>query len=149
MKELGINVGIAVDGSASNDSSDMLGELRNALLLQRVKYGAAAVTASDIFKMGTLGGAKMLGFDQVGILEEGWQADIAVFDVSTLPYSGSHSDSTASLLFCGTNHNTAYTIVNGKVVVDDGQLVGYNEEELAKKGRDVSENLLKRAGVIK
>jgi cytosine/adenosine deaminase-related metal-dependent hydrolase len=148
MKDLGINVGIAVDGSASNDSSDMLGELRNALLLQRVKYGAAAVTASDIFTMGTLGGAKMLGFDEVGLLEEGWQADIAIFDVSTLPYAGSHSDSTASLLFCGTNHNTAYTIVNGKVVVDEGKLVGYDENELAKKGREVSENLLKRAGVI-
>lgn len=149
MLELGINVGIAVDGSASNDSSDMLGELRNALLLQRVKYGAKALTSDQVFHMGSMGGAKMLGFENVGELGEGWNADMAIFDVSTLPYAGSHSDSCASLLFCGTNHNTAYTIVNGKVVVDEGKLVGYDETELASKGREVSQNLLKRAGVLK
>ena len=74
---------------------------------------------------------------------------MAIFDVSTLPYAGSHSDSSASLLFCGTNHNTAYTIVNGKIVVDDGKLVGYDEEELANKGREISAKLLRKAGVIK
>jgi len=148
MLELGINVGLAVDGSASNDSSDMLGELRQALLLQRVKYGASALTADQVFKMGTINGANMLGFEKTGKIEEGWNADMAIYDVSTLPYAGSHSDSSASLIFCGTNHNTAYTIVNGKVVVDDGRLVGYDEEELAAKGREVSAKLLKKAGVI-
>lgn len=148
MLELGINVGLAVDGSASNDSSDMLGELREALLLQRVKYGADALTADSVFKMGTINGAKMLGFENTGKLREGWNADMAIFDVSTIPYAGSHSDNSASLLFCGTDHNTAYTIVNGKIVVDDGHLVGYDEEELASKARLVSKKLLTKAGVV-
>lgn len=148
MLELGINVGIAVDGSASNDSSDMLGELREALLLQRVKYGSGALTADSVFKMGTINGAKMLGFENTGKLREGWNADMAIFDVSTIPYAGSYSDNSASLLFCGTDHNTAYTIVNGKVVVDNGKLVGYDEEELASKARLVSKKLLAKAGVI-
>ena len=66
MLSLGINVGLAVDGSASNDSSDMLGEVRNALLLQRVHYGAAAMSALDVVKMGTENGARLLGFEKVG-----------------------------------------------------------------------------------
>ncbi|MGH4036641.1 MAG: 8-oxoguanine deaminase [Sphaerochaeta sp.] len=148
MLDLGINVGIAVDGSASNDSSDMLGELRESLLLQRVKYGSGALKADQVFKMGTINGANMLGFTNTGKLREGWNADMAIFDVSTIPYAGSFSDNSASLLFCGTNHNTAYTIVNGKIVVDNGELVGVDEKELASKAREVSKKLLNKAGVV-
>ncbi len=145
MLDLGINVGIAVDGSASNDSSDMLGEMRNALLLQRVKYGASALTARQVFKMGSENGAKMLGFGHVGKLLEGWAADAAIFDVSTIPYAGSQSDPVASLLFCGTNHETAYTIVNGKVVVDNGKLVGMDEARLAQEANEISDRLQAKA----
>jgi cytosine/adenosine deaminase-related metal-dependent hydrolase len=148
MLDRGITVGMAVDGSASNDSSDMLGELRMALLLQRVRYGSCALSSDEVFTMGTINGAKMLGFEKVGKLEEGWKADLAVFDVSALPYAGSYSDSVASLLFCGTNHEASYTIVDGKLVVDDGHLVGYDEHELAADGRAVSQRLLEEAGVI-
>jgi len=145
MLEMGINVGIAVDGSASNDSSDMLGELRNALLLQRVENGAAALTARQTFKMASENGAKMLNFSQVGKLEEGWAADAAIFNVHTLPYAGSLSDPIAALLFCGNNHNTDYTIVNGKVVVDNGHLVGFDEEELVHKANAISKEMLAKA----
>ena len=142
MLDLGINIGIAVDGSASNDSSDMLAEMRNALLLGRVKYGSQALTARDVFKMGCENGAKMLNFGNVGKLEEGWAADLACFDVSGIAYAGSHSDPIASLLFCGCDHTTEYTIVNGQVVVENRHVLGVDEETLAQKANAISERLL-------
>lgn len=143
MLDLGINVGIAVDGSASNDSSDMLGELRMALLLQRVRYGSDSLSARDVFRMASENGARMLGFEKVGRIEEGWKADIAAFDVSGIGYAGSRSDPAASLLFCGTSHETAYTIINGKVVVDDGQLTGFDEKELVFRADSASKRMLR------
>lgn len=144
MLDLGINIGIGVDGSASNDSSDMLAEMRNALLLGRVKYGSQALTARDVFKMGSENGAKMLNFGNVGRLDEGWAADLACFDVSGIAYAGSHSDPIAALLFCGCDHTAKYTIVNGQVVVDDRRVVGVDEEELARKANAISEGLLEK-----
>jgi cytosine/adenosine deaminase-related metal-dependent hydrolase len=145
MLAMGITVGVAVDGSASNDSSDMLAEVRNALLLQRVLNGAAALTTRQAFKMATENGAKMLNFGKVGKLEEGWAADMAIFDVHRLPYAGALSDPVAALIFCGDDHNTDYTIVNGQVVVDKGQLVGFDEEELFEKANGVSQKMLAKA----
>ena len=145
MLEMGINVAVAVDGSASNDSSDMLAEVRQALLLQRVRYGSDALSASQAFTMATENGAKLLNFSEVGRLEKGWAADMAIFDVSTIPYAGSQSDPVASLLFCGTSHNTDYTIINGRVVVDHGQLVGYDEHDLAQKANAISAKMHERA----
>ncbi len=145
MLPMGINVSVAVDGSASNDSSDMLAEVRQAMLLQRVRYGSDALSANEAFTMATENGAKALNFSNVGRLEEGWAADLAIYDVSTLPYAGSHSDPVASLLFCGTNHNTDYTIINGKVVVDHGQLVGYDEAELTEKANAISKRMMEQA----
>ncbi|HPD79955.1 MAG TPA: 8-oxoguanine deaminase [Spirochaetales bacterium] len=84
MLDKGIPVGLAVDGSASNDSSDMLGEARQALLLQRVRYGATGSTAREIFGIATEGGSRLLGFPQAGTLEIDSLADIALFDLSRL-----------------------------------------------------------------
>ncbi len=137
-----INVGLAVDGSASNDASDMLGEMRNALLLQRVKYGAAAVNTRDIFRLANENGAKLLGFPKIGQLKEGWAADMAIFDVHKLEYAGSLSDPLAALLFSGYNHGTDYTIVNGRVAVEHGQLVGFPEEELTQKANAIAARML-------
>jgi 8-oxoguanine deaminase len=142
-----INVGIAVDGSASNDSSDMLGEIRNTLLLQRVKYGAAAVTSNDVFDMATIGGARLLNFDKIGKIKEGWAADLALFDVHKMEYSGALSDPLAALIFSGYNHGTAYTIVNGKVVVDGGVLSGVDEERLMLKANEISAYMIDKAGI--
>lgn len=138
-----INVALAVDGSASNDTSDMLGEARNALLLQRVRYGSDALTARDVFKIATENGAKLLNFPKVGRLEEGWAADMAIFNINKLEYCGSLSDPLAALLFSGYNHETAYTIANGKVVVDQGRLVGVDEDELIRNANKIADNLLK------
>ncbi len=145
MLKMGINVGLAVDGSASNDSSDMLGELRNALLLQRVEKGAAALTAREVFTMASENGAKLLNFSQVGRLEEQWAADMAIFNVHKLGYAGSLSDPVAALLFCGYDHTTDYTIVNGQIAVEHGQLVGFDEDELVHKANAISNEMLAKA----
>ena len=145
MLSMGINVGLGVDGSASNDSSDMLAELRQALLLQRVKYGSDSLSARDVFKMASENGAKMLNFEKVGKLKEGWKADIACFDISGLEYAGSKTDPIASLIFCGTKHESKYTIINGKVVVDDGHLVGFDEALLTKKANEASNRMINKA----
>ncbi|MGE5353452.1 MAG: 8-oxoguanine deaminase [Acidobacteriota bacterium] len=142
MLRLGINVGLAVDGSASNDTSDMLGELRNAMLLQRVKYGADALTCLDVFRMATINGARMLNFPNTGRIKEGYLADMAVFDLNKLEYTGSLSDPLAALIFSGISHEAKHTIVNGKVVVENGWLIGEDEEYLMKKGNEASMRLL-------
>ncbi len=147
MLDLGINVSLAVDGSASNDSSNYLSEIRYAMMLQRVKYGSDALTVPEVLQMATINGAKTLNFEKVGKIKEGWAADLALFDVSSFEYAGSQSDYTASLIFCGTNQNTKYTIVNGEVVVDNGHLVNIDEELLSQKGREVSNKLYEKAGI--
>jgi len=143
----GINVGLAVDGSASNDSSDMLGEVRNALMLQRVQYGAAAVTTADVLKLATENGARLLGYDKIGRLEPGMGADLAVFNMDKLEYAGALSDPVAALLFSGYNHEAEYTIVNGKIVVENGRLTGVDEDELKESCMNLSADLWKRGGV--
>ena len=148
MNELGINVGLAVDGSASNDTSDLLGEVRNALLLQRVTKGASALTAREAWKLGTENGAKLLNFPKVGRLEVGWAADLAMWDIHKLEYCGSLSDPLAALIFSGYDHGTAYTIVNGKVVVDNGRLVGIDEEKLIAGANAAAERMYKGAGIL-
>ena len=145
MQRRGIPVSIGVDGSASNDTGDYLGEMRNALLLQRVRYGADAIEAREVFDMATTGGARALGFEHVGRIEPGWAADLALFDVHRFEYAGALADPAAALLFAGFNHQAAYTIVNGNVVVRNGRLVGYDEERLFQEGRAAARRLVERA----
>ncbi len=140
----GINVAIGVDGSASNDSSDMLGEVRNALLLQRVKYGASAISAGDILKIATENGAKLLNFEKIGKIRPGYAADIAVFNVNSMEYAGSLSDPAAALVFSGYNHGTDYTLVNGKIVVDHGRLTGFDEKDITDRANALSERMVRR-----
>ncbi len=137
-----INVGLAVDGSASNDSSDMLGEVRNALLLQRVHYGAAAMTTTDVIKLATENGARLLNFEKVGKIRPGWAADLAVFNVAKLEYSGALSDPLAAIVFSGYNHGTQYTIVNGKIAVDNGMLAGIDEDDLMSTCNAISARMI-------
>ena len=145
MLDLGITVSLAVDGSASNDSSDFLGEMRQALLLQRVRYGSGGITTDEVLKIATENGARVLGFGNVGRIEPGFAADIAVFDVDKLEYAGSRSDPAASLLFCGYNHGAAYVVCNGKVVVDSGLIPGIDEEKLKDDANRIAGELLARA----
>lgn len=144
--DAGVKVGLGVDGSASNDSGDMLAEARMAMLAARVKSGVGSMSARDALRLATRGGAAVLGRDDVGQLKPGFAADVAVFDVGGLDFAGSASDPAASLLFCGAGHRTKWTIVDGKVVVEDGRLVGIDERAVAAKANAASLELLRRAG---
>jgi cytosine/adenosine deaminase-related metal-dependent hydrolase len=134
-----------VDGSASNDSSDFLGEMRHALLLQRVSRGSGALDAREVLRMATESGAAALGFQGIGRVEQGAAADLAVFNIDRLEYCGSLSDPFAALIFAGYNHGTEYTICNGKVVVEKGTLAGIEERSLIRDATRVAETLLKAA----
>ena len=147
MLDRDIPVSLGVDGSASNDSSDMLGEARNAMLLQRVKYGSDALTAREALGIATQKGAQMLGYSKLGTIQPGMGADLALFDMSSLQYAGSLKDPLAAIIFTGYNHQTAYTIVNGKIIVREGHFTGYNEEKLAEKVNFIAEKLWKKAGI--
>lgn len=116
----GVTVGLGVDGSASNDSGHMLNEARQAMLLQRVAKGGAALTARQALELATLGGAKTLGRDDVGTLAPGKAADVAAFDLSATAFAGAQWDPVAALVFCGPV-KAALVVVGGKVVVEDGR----------------------------
>jgi 8-oxoguanine deaminase len=143
MLERGITVSLAVDGSASNDASDFLGEMRQALFLQRIRYGADAVTGPQIFALATGNGLEVLNFSRLGKIEPGWGADLALFDVHKLEYAGALSDPLAALLFAGVNHQAAYTIINGRVVVGQSRLCGVDEEELTASANRIAARIQK------
>ncbi|RZL65617.1 MAG: 8-oxoguanine deaminase [Variovorax sp.] len=131
MLDAGVPVGLGVDGSASNDGAHMVGEARQALLLARVgrslepfgcDHGPAEMTARDMLAVATRGGAQVLGRADIGHLAPGMCADLALFDLRTLGFAGGAvHDPVASLLLCASAQS-AWTIVNGKVVVREGQL---------------------------
>lgn len=146
--DAGVNVGLAVDGSASNDSSDMLAEARQAMLVHRVKSGVGSMTARQALRMATRGGAAVVGRDDIGQIAPGKAADLAIFDVNRLDYAGSAGDPIASLLFCGAGHRTKWTIVNGHIVVENGALKNLDEGETTRKANAACLDLLKKAGAI-
>jgi 8-oxoguanine deaminase len=148
MLDLGVPVGLAVDGSASNDSSDMLGEARQALLLQRVRYGSGGLRAKEAWRIATEGGAAILGWPEAGRIREGALADIACWRVDDLAYSGSMSDPSAALLFCGYDHRADLVIVNGRIVVEGGRVLGLDEEKLRDDANRVAMRLYKKAGIL-
>ena len=122
MRDAGLRIGLGVDGSASNDGASMVGEARQAMLLQRAAFGPAALTARDALEMATLGGAAVLNRDDIGCLAPGMSADFVAFDLRQLPFAGAQLDPVAALLFCAAPP-VALSVVNGRVVVRDGQLV--------------------------
>jgi cytosine/adenosine deaminase-related metal-dependent hydrolase len=147
MIDLGVPVGLAVDGSASNDSSDMLGEARQALLLQRVRYGSAGLRSKETWRLATEGGARILGWEEGGRIAEGALADLALWRVDGPAYAGSLSDPAAALLFCGYDHRAEMVIVNGKIVVEDGRVLGVDEERLSQAANVVARRLYSLAGI--
>jgi cytosine/adenosine deaminase-related metal-dependent hydrolase len=129
--DAGVPVGLGVDGSASNDGAQMVGEARQALLLARVgralepfgcDHGPAEMTARDALALATRGGAEVLGRADIGRLEPGLCADLALFDLDTLGFAGGAvHDPVASLLLCASPQ-AAFTVVHGRVVVREGRL---------------------------
>ena len=122
MRDAGVPVGLGVDGSASNDGAHMLGEARQAMLLQRVGYGPAAMSAREALEIATLGGARVLNRDDIGALAPGMSADFVAFDMSQVGFAGAGHDPVAALVFC-TPANVNHSIINGKAVVRDGILL--------------------------
>ncbi len=116
LRRAGCPVSLAVDGSASNDSSNLLAELRQALLLHRVLGGAAGMTVQEVLEMATLGGAACLGREDTGSVAVGMACDLAVFDLQAIGYDGA-DDPVAALLLCHPEPARA-TIVHGKVVYE-------------------------------
>ena len=147
MLEKGVRVGLAVDGSASNDTSDMLGELRNCLLVHMLTHGPESVTAEDVVRMATRAGADILGRDEIGSIEVGRAADIVLMDLGRLGYAGAQSDPLAALLYAGFDHRVDYTIVGAEVVVDDGRLATGDEREIARAASALSFRMLEAAGI--
>lgn len=121
MLDRDVSVGLGVDGSASNDAGHMMGEVRQAMLLQRVGFGPDAMTARQALEVATLGGAKVLSRDDIGAIKPGMSADIVMFRLDGIGMAGALHDPVAALVFC-TPPNVACSIINGKVVVRDGQL---------------------------
>ncbi len=121
MMNAGVKVGLGVDGSASNDASHMLHEARQAMLLQRVFGDPKALTAREALELGTLGGAQVLGREDIGSLEPGKAADFIGIDLNRLNYAGNH-DPVAAVLFCDTPR-VDLSVINGRVVVEDGNLL--------------------------
>ena len=121
MLDAGVKVGLGVDGSASNDAGHMLGEARQAMPLQRVANGAAALSARQALELATLGGAAVLGRDDIGRLAPGMAADLVAFDTAEIGFAGAGHDPVAALLFCRPA-TVATSIIDGRVVVREGRL---------------------------
>ena len=145
MLERGVRVGIGVDGSASNDSSNYLREIQMALLVHRVGTGVDAMPASRVLKMATLGSAEILGRPEVGRIAPGLAADLAVFNLERIEFAGAMADPAAAHLFCGSGPRAEYTIVAGKVVVEKGHLVGEDEPRLFHRANEIAARMLAAA----
>jgi len=125
MRDAGVPVSIAVDGSASNDSGHLLGEARLALLLQRVAHGPvkgpSALTAREVLEIGTHGGARVLGRDDIGALAPGMAADLVGVPLDEIGLAGAGHDPLAALFFCHVPR-VSFNVVQGRVLVRDGEL---------------------------
>ena len=119
--DAGVKLGLSVDGSASNDSNQMLAEVRQGLLVTRATNGAGSMTAREALRVATRGGAACLGRDDIGSLEAGKRADIALFDINALGYQGAETDPIAALVFCAPAA-VHHLFVEGHQVVSDGRL---------------------------
>ena len=130
MLRRGVPVGLGVDGSASNDSGHLLNEARMALLMQRaLTQNPEVMTARQALELATLGGARVLGRDDIGALKPGMAADFVAYDLRQLPFAGAWHDPVAALLFC-TSVNVSLSVINGRVVVRDGRLTTLELEPL-------------------
>ena len=134
--DAGVRVGLGVDGSASNERSDLLYEVKQALLVARGRGGAAAMSAREALRLGTRGGADVLGRHDIGSLEPGRCADFAVWRTDGLEFGG--ADDPVAALVLSAPHRVDRLHVGGEEVVRDGRLVRADEEEIAREHRRVA-----------
>ncbi len=143
MLDYGVQVGLGVDGSASNDGAHLLNEARMAMLLQRVasEPDPSRMTAREALSLATVGGAAVLGRDDIGALAQGMAADFIAFRVDDIAFAGAGHDLAAALVFCQSIH-VDLSIINGKVVVRDGNLQTIDLPMLIEKHNKFSKNLM-------
>jgi cytosine/adenosine deaminase-related metal-dependent hydrolase len=137
--DAGARVGIGVDGSASNERSDLLLEVKQALLVARGRGGPEALTARDALRLGTRGGAEVLRRADIGVLEPGRRADLAIWRTDSLEFGGA-ADLVANLVLSAP-HRVDRLIVGGESIVRDGALVHVDEQEIAREQRIQAERL--------
>jgi len=142
--QAGVSVSLGVDGTASNDSGNMLMEARNAMMISRLREKSNWLSARDVLRIATRGGADALGRDDIGQISRGKCADLALFSVDGLEYAGGMSDPLASLIFTVRTSPVDHLIVNGKHLIKNGE-TEIDEKVLVKKHNILSENMLKRA----
>lgn len=142
--DAGVSVSLGVDGSASNDSSDFLLEMRNAMLLSRLRAEQYWLTARDVLRMATRGGAAALGRNDIGELSVGKQADLALFNKGGLGQAGSQSDPLAALIFTTRQQPVDYLIVQGKILISKGK-TSMDEPRLITQHNRIADEMLKSA----
>ena len=148
MCDAGVPVGLGVDGSASNDGNQMLGEARQAMLLQRVGWPgyesrADRFSAREALELATLGGAKVLGRDDIGSLEAGKAADLVAWRVDDLQHAGGRGDPVAALLTCAPTC-AWLSLINGRIVVENGGLPGIDLDALIQQHNSIAQRMLER-----
>jgi 8-oxoguanine deaminase len=142
MEDAGVAIGLGVDGSASNDESNLMQELRAAFLLQRARYGVSRVSHSDALRWATRGSAACVGRPELGQIAVGKAADLALFKLDELRFSG-HGDPIAALVLCGA-HRADRVMVGGDWVVSDGAIPGLDVPDLIRRHSTVAHAM--RAG---
>jgi len=142
MLDRGVPVGLGVDGSASNDSGDLMGEARMAMLLQRVSGNAGALTAREALRIATRGGARVLGRErEIGQLAPGFNADFAAYPLDTPAMAGTEWDPLAGLVFCGPQR-AAHVYVGGRAVVTDGRIARLDMRATLARHRELARELI-------
>ncbi len=140
--DAGVEVGLAVDGSASNDASSMVREMQLALLIHRQGTAVDSMPPERVVRMATAGSAAVLGRPELGRLVAGGAADLALFRLDRVDFAGAMHDPAAALLFCGSGVRAEYTIVAGAVRVDRGELVDVDEERLFHRANEIAARLV-------
>lgn len=143
LEAAGVSVGLGVDGSASNDASNLMEGVRHALMMNRLIYGADKVTHFDAFRWATEGSARCLGRDKLGKIEVGYQADLAMFTLDELRFSGA-GDPLAALVLCGA-HRADRVMIRGRWTVVDSQPVGIDVAKLRHEHGAVAKLFLETA----
>ena len=144
MLKLGVPVGLGVDGSASNDGSSLMEELRVAFLLHRLNSSREAPSGYDFLKMATCGSAKLLGRDDIGSLATGKCCDLFLIDSRRMELTGACYDPKSVLATVGVRGPVDYTVVHGNVTVKQGRLATIDEEKTALDAQRVCEGYLAR-----
>ena len=144
MLDAGVPVGLGVDGAASNDESNLLHEARTACLLARVsQHSGTAMSPREALELATVGGARLLGREDIGYLAPGMSADFVAVNIDRPQFAGAHADLVAALILCQTD-SVDYSFIDGKMVVDRGRLKTVELETVVEKTNELAKQCYRR-----